>query len=229
MGQTFHCGDTEALVGFLYEECETDERAAIAAHLAICSACAAEAGALSVTRQQLSAWTPPDARLDFRLTDTPTSAPRVRWWSNPLPAWAQLAAALLIFAVGTGLGLTLTRNPAWAAVTSGASDATAIDRLEVARLEQRVRDVERKSMTAVPAAMDVASRDTMAMLVQREIRASESRIRLLLAERLWDLNYERALEGEENARVTTGGDGRAAASGPSLRFASFGGASAREE
>ena len=222
MGDTFHCGDTEALVGFLYEECETDERAAIAAHLAICSACAAEAGALSVTRQQLSAWTPPDARLDFRLTGNPTPAPRVPWWSNPLPAW-QLAAAVVIFAVGTGLGATLSRSAATVAATP-AADVTGLNNAELTRLDQRLRDIEAKSIQTMPAALDESSRQAMVTWVRREIHESELRNRVLLAERIIELNEERALE---NMRARVGSDA-AGLPGGAARFGTIP-SSAREE
>jgi hypothetical protein len=192
MGDTFHCGDTEALVGFLYEECETDERAAIAAHLALCSACAADVGALSVTRQQLSAWTPPDARLDCRLTSNPTSAPRVSWWSNPLPAW-QLAAAVVIFAAGTGLGATLSRSAA-AVAAAPAADVTGLNRAALTRLDQRVSDIEAKSPQTAPVAWDDSSRQALVTWVRQEIRDSERRNRILLAETILKFNEERALD-----------------------------------
>jgi anti-sigma factor RsiW len=221
MGDTFHCGDTEALVGFLYEECETDERAAIAAHLAVCSACAAEVGALSVTRQQLSAWTPPDARLDVRLTSKATPAPRVSWWSNPLPAW-QLAAAVVIFAVGTGLGATLSRSAG--TVSAVPADLTGLSHAELTRLDQRLRDIEAKSIQTVPAALDESSRQTLVNWVRREIHESELRNSVLLAERILELNEERALE---NMRARVGSDA-AGLPGGGARFATIP-SSAREE
>ena len=50
MSQTFQCGENTALVGYVYDECEASERAAIDAHVAICAACAAELAALQSTR-----------------------------------------------------------------------------------------------------------------------------------------------------------------------------------
>jgi len=194
MGDTFHCGDTEALVGFLYEECGTDERAAIAAHLAVCSACTAEVGGLSVTRQQLSAWTPPDVRLDFRLAGDVTSAPRGSWWSSPLPAWAQLAAAIVIFAAGMVLGAGVFRPAAWAAAVTPAADVTGINHAELARLDRRLFDIEHKSPQTVPAALDNSSREAIATWVRQEIRESERRNRILLAETIFKFSEDRALD-----------------------------------
>ena len=171
MGDTFHCGDNAALVGYLYEEGDARERAAIAAHLAICSDCATEVADLSATRQQLSAWTPPEAQLDFRLSSG-ASAPPPRWWSNPLPAWAQLAAAAVIFAFGIALGTVVSHTAAGAAMSS-ASGEPAISQAELTRLEQRVRNIESKS--AVPVALDEASRHALTALVREQVYQSEMR------------------------------------------------------
>jgi hypothetical protein len=191
MGDTFHCGDTEALVGFLYEECEADQRTAIAAHLAVCSTCAAEVGALSVTRQQLSAWTPPDAQLDFQLKNH-VSAPPARWWSNPLPAW-QLAAAVVLFAMGAGVGAALSRSAATVSAAPSA-DAAGIGRAELARLDQRLRDVEAKSVQPVAVALDESSRRALTTWVRHEIDESERRNELQLVDMILKFNEERAMD-----------------------------------
>lgn len=202
MGDTFRCGDNAALVGYLYDEGEVGERAAIAAHLAICSKCATEVSDLSATRQQLSAWTPPETQLDFRLTSG-TAAPPARWWSNPLPAWAQLAAAAAIFAFGLALGTAATSSSDLAATLQ--IDHSTNTQAELARLEERVQAVERRSMTAVPVAMtagtaamtarpamDDASQQEMVAWVRREIRESENRNRRLLAQTILNVNGFRA-------------------------------------
>ena len=106
MRDDIRCEDHAALVGFLYDDCEADERARIRAHLAVCAQCAEELESLSMTREQLSAWTPPDAQLGFRVNPVGVSPARhAAWWSRPLPAWAQLAAAVVIFAAGSLAGL----------------------------------------------------------------------------------------------------------------------------
>lgn len=196
MGDTFRCGDNAALVGYLYDEGDAGERAAIAAHLAICSKCATEVSDLSATRQQLSAWTPPETQLDFRLTSGAAARP-ARWWSNPLPAWAQLAAAAVIFAFGLALGTAATSSSDLAATLQ--IDHSTITPAELARLEERVQAVERKSMTAVPVAltagpvaMNDASQQAMEAWVRREIRESENRNRRLLAQTILNVNGFRA-------------------------------------
>src|SRR6185503_18507388 len=112
MSDTFQCGDNTALVSFLYDECEPGERATIEAHIALCPACAAEVAALQSARLQLASWTPPEADLGFaivrpRAADSPRPR-RLRpgaWFRQPIPAWAQAAAACLIFGAGLSLGV----------------------------------------------------------------------------------------------------------------------------
>jgi len=114
MTEIFECGDNSALVGYLYDECDAAERHAIEAHLAVCPACAAELAALGSTRLQLASWTPPEAELGFRIVSdaTPPNVVRpVRWWEQPLPAWAQAAAACLIFGAGLWLGVARGSAP----------------------------------------------------------------------------------------------------------------------
>jgi anti-sigma factor RsiW len=121
MTENFQCGDNAALIGYIYGECEPGERQEIEQHLRMCPACVAEVDALGATRTQLAAWRPPEVQLGFRMVaDTPDlSAPPApapdgveatvlrpaRWWSRPIPVWAQAAAATLIFASGLSLGV----------------------------------------------------------------------------------------------------------------------------
>src|SRR5689334_18705858 len=135
MTKDLRCGDPAALAGYLYGECDADERDAMAAHLAACPSCAEEIATLQATREQLAEWTPPAARLGFRIAaedaggDSAAAGSRgswpraagastagpapldedrgagrrgdspAPWWRwSPLPAWAQAAAAVLLFA-----------------------------------------------------------------------------------------------------------------------------------
>jgi anti-sigma factor RsiW len=126
MNEMFHCGDHEMLVAYLYDECDRAGREAIAAHLTQCAACAEEIASLRATRTQLAAWAPPDARLGFQITSADQRneplafvAPpsRRQWWREPLPAWAQAAAAVLIFAAGMTAG-SIGRAPGNAVATA---------------------------------------------------------------------------------------------------------------
>ena len=103
----------ERLIAYLYDEADTGERALVDAHLRVCAACAEELAGLGATRTHLAEWAPPDVALGFQIS-TPLTAGEVpatatvlrpaRWWQRPTPAWAQIAAAVLIFAAGLSLG-----------------------------------------------------------------------------------------------------------------------------
>lgn len=164
MTLNFDCGNQEALVGYLYDEQAPAERAAIAAHLLVCSRCAKDVAALGATRAELAAWTPPEVQLGFRVAAQESAGSALmsplavvepsRWWRQPMPAWAQAAAAVLIFAVGAGLGaLRGSANatpPGAAAVTS--ADA-AVSPGDLAALEQRLRaEIAQLRPTAVATA-----------------------------------------------------------------------------
>jgi hypothetical protein len=155
MSVEFMCGDPAGLAGYLYDECDAGERAAVDAHLAVCPTCAEELIALGATRTALASWTPPDMALDFRIISPREAADGdvaqgtvlrpARWWHRPMPAWAQVAAALLIFAGGAALGMRTAGLPAVApaaAVEPRASSAAAtpsISARDLAALEQRLR------------------------------------------------------------------------------------------
>jgi hypothetical protein len=157
------CGNHEALVGYLYDECEPVERETIAAHVAVCMSCAGEVRSLRDTRAHLGAWTPPALPLGFQITRTEGEAgpvplkPRfgVGGWRQPLPAWAQVAAAVLIFAAGMSVNTARsTREAPAPAVAQAPAPATTpvaetsrvddmrVTRAEFARLEARLRSIE---------------------------------------------------------------------------------------
>lgn len=167
MNQTFQCGDHTALVSYLYDECEPAERAAIDTHVTVCAACTAELAALRSARLQLASWTPPEAELGFQIVrPSPRRPPNAEalglspeaytrpsvWWSRPFPAWAQVAAACLIFAAGLALGVVggvvgdSGRGSAPAAsqavATTAAAPAagpTAVSNTDLVDLERRLR------------------------------------------------------------------------------------------
>lgn len=141
MTDTFRCGDNAELVAYLYDDCEPGTREAIAAHVARCAVCATELESLRATRRQLAEWAPPETALGFQITRhaavgaTPNVVPFASrgpataesWWRRPLPAWAQVAAAVAIFASGLALGSARdgTGRSNQAAAIPAAADRTA--------------------------------------------------------------------------------------------------------
>ena len=208
MNAAFHCGDHEALVAYLYDECEPGDRDDIAAHVARCASCAKEIASLRVTRTVLAAWTPPEASLGFQITRTdareplaftPRTRPAGPWWREPLPAWAQVAAAGMIFAAGLTAG-SMGRPPARDAVATAPVQAPIAERTvqtvtepvsatELARLERRLsalesRPVRNVSASAAPAARSIDEQAILARaqaLVDERLAASEERLRTDIA------------------------------------------------
>jgi hypothetical protein len=185
MRDDIRCEDHAALIGFLYDDCEPDERARIGAHIAICAACAEELEGLSMTRENLSAWTPPDVRLGFRVSQAPAENDRVvAWWSRPLPAWAQLAAAVVIFAGGAVVGMKVTGRAAVAGVDPLAAAAA---RTELVQLDQRLTRIERRP-EAVPTVtkvqLDEATRAMLLTRVQGLVHTSENNTSTAFSEQL---------------------------------------------
>lgn len=183
MSVEFRCADPAALAGYLYNECDPAERASIEAHLAMCVACAEELEGLRMTRTALSSWAPPDARLGFRITSgSDEDAARVlrpgRWWQRPMPAWAQAAAAVLVFAAGAGIGMR-TGSQAPPSAPRAASAVAPVSAQDLADLEKRLV----AQMTAVRASAERPPSAAAAPAVAADSDAAVlQRVRALLAE-----------------------------------------------
>lgn len=184
MNDIFQCGDSAALVAYLYDECAPDEQALIAAHIKGCVSCASEIDALSATRQTLAAWTPPDLALGFRITreHEPRPAkilePKIAWWRAPLPAWAQAAAALVIFGAGLSVGAirnTNTASPQTAAAPAVSATApvntqpvtASVTPDDLARLEKQLRSEMARAGSSSSPATPVAVRGSDDALLQQ--------------------------------------------------------------
>lgn len=203
MSSTFQCGDNSTLVAYLYDECEPGERDAIASHVALCVACAAELAALDSTRVHLTAWAPPEADLGFVITrpavttEAATKAiqPRASWFARPMPAWAQVAAAVVIFGTGLSLGVMRGTEPGTdntPAAPQGAAVATApgqapatVSASDLAALEQRLRREIAQARTASGPLS--ASESQLLARVRTLIEESEQRQQRELALRTADI------------------------------------------
>ena len=165
MKQQPPCDDKASLIAYLYNECDAAERRLIEEHLKTCASCAAELENLRGVRVALREWAPPDQALGFRVVrDEPAPRDReqnpspARWWRRGggirVPAWAQLAAAVLVLAVGAAIANldvrigngALTIKTGWQeapAVTSASAarggGAAAPWRADLAALERQLR------------------------------------------------------------------------------------------
>jgi anti-sigma factor RsiW len=212
----FECGDNAALVSYLYDECDPAERGAIEAHLGVCPACAAELAAMASTSMQLAAWTPPEPGFDFRIvSESRTPAPVLkpaRWWRQPLPAWAQAAAATVIFGAGLGLGVlsgTTAAPPAVSAPMASSAPvppaasapvpaaAPTVSPADLAALERRLR-TEMSQLRAGPQA--VTARAEAAPAVAASEARLLARVRALIDESEQRQRRELALRTAEVVR-----------------------------
>ena len=205
MNDTFQCGDPGALVAYLYDECEPGERELIAAHVTRCATCASEIDALGATRRTLATWRPPDVALGFQFTraDAAPAAnqparvlvPTIAWWRAPLPAWAQAAAAVVIFAAGVSIGLARNTapeqvSPRATAFAPTTATATTVSRDDLSQLEQRLKTEMAQLKTVGPAVTPAAvpvSQDAVLQQVKTLLEQSEERQRRDFTLRMVDL------------------------------------------
>ena len=104
MSTTFQCDDKDTLISFVYDEIDPDARRQVAAHLRTCAACATEIEGLRLVRRELAEWQPPVLPLDFQIVQKPATVVRsARWSLGSVPAWAQVAAAVLVVAAGAAI------------------------------------------------------------------------------------------------------------------------------
>jgi hypothetical protein len=87
------CGNKDALIAYLYGECDGAERDALDAHLLTCLTCATELRGLRGVRTSLAEWEVPD--IDLRIQVPQPAVAKARWFW-PVPIWAQAAAMALL-------------------------------------------------------------------------------------------------------------------------------------
>ena len=204
----------EFLVAYLYDDLPPDERQSFTAHLSRCRECRAELDDLRDVRSDLVHWAPPSpARL---LTCSPVSARRSRVWSAlaEIPAWTQVAAALLVLGVAAGIANLQVRvddngftvRTGWAApdrltdagspqpAASAPQEQPAPWRADLAALETALRaELENAGPAARRASLaDDSASDNAAVLrqVRALIAASESNQRRELALRVAELHRD---------------------------------------
>lgn len=206
MNETFQCGDNVALVAYLYDECDPAARREIGTHVAICAACAAELAALGSTRQQLAAWAAPESDLGFRIMPAAHSSamPADAWWKRSLPAWAQAAAACVLF--GAGLWLGIARGAAPPEAPGGALDVAApvaspdrVSAADLAAVESRLRAEIARVRTASAlspgagprAASDAAVLTSVRALIEESERRQQRELALRTAQVVRDFDTQR--------------------------------------
>lgn len=205
----------EMLVAYLYDDIDPADRATFDAHLQTCARCRTELKSLGGVRQQLARWNPPEPNLTFsdsQSTRDPHSPVRndVRWWRQ-IPAWAQVAAAVLVLGASIGLanfdvrydknGLSVRTGwmtPAKAvADTAPAQSGVTRDELIAFgdRLRAELRDQQPASAAAVPARAD--DPDVMRRvrsIVDESEKREKRELALRIAEAFSDFDAQRRMD-----------------------------------
>jgi len=216
MDPTSRCSNKDALIAYLYDECDARARSEMESHLLGCDACAQEVRAFRSVRENMAAWTPPERPLGLRVV-TPDRMSRGFWRRFARrPAWALAAAALLIVALAGALTTVevrygrdgfMFRIGSAAAVSSQPPPAT-VWRADLERLEQQLRQeigAGRQSwpgeaqnvVTVADAGAAEPDRDALLGRVQRLIEESERRQQRELALRMMQM----AQEFQEQRRI----------------------------
>jgi len=223
----------QALITFVYDDEPQGpgDRAAFEAHLVTCEVCQDEVEALRGVRTRLGRWNPPEPNFAItfgeaarqpRISQPSANGPQPsrasRWWRE-IPAWAQVAAALLFLGASAGLanldvrydqqGLSI--HTGWsrprvaqvgapAAVALRSSPADTPWKADLVALEQQLRaEVQQARATPATAQVQAMSAHGGDADVVRRLRAlideSEKRqqreLALRLAELLRDVNVQR--------------------------------------
>ena len=218
------CGglDREALVAWLYEECEPEEQERVAAHLAACSRCAAEAEAFRSLRGSLEAWDAPRPPSGIRVVSE-RDALRGPWWSFALrPAFGLAAAAGVVLGIGLALagvelrmldggfvvqvGNAVESDVAEAAAGSAVApgleisaipeDGAAPWRGELARLESELRRDLARAEPPAPIAPDDLLEQVRGLISLSEQRQQQERA-LWLTEFAQELDMQRRADQQQ--------------------------------
>jgi hypothetical protein len=216
-----------AIVAFLYDEPDASpaERAGFEAHLRSCAQCQADIADLRGVRAQMGHWSPPEPSFTIR---HPQSAVRNPQWWSAIPAWAQVAAALLFLGVSAGIanldvrynqnGLSVrtgwsanrpaetgatqpAAQSATAAAASGAGAPTdAPWRSDLAALERQLKGDIHAAQTQSPAGSVPSVRAVSATVSDAEVTR---RVRAIVEESEKRQQRELALRLAELARDVT--------------------------
>ena len=207
----------EALVAYLYGEIEPAMRAMFDMHLTTCAVCRDELTALGDVRARLGRWVPPEHEpvAVGRLSPATDTA----WWRE-IPAWAQVAAALLFLGVAVGLanvdirydrsGLSVKTgwlkraDPVGAVAPARSGEASAPWRSDLAVLEERLRSELRAASPAAttvgsaetpanrsPASLDAEALERVRALIGESERRQQRELALRVAEIVRDVNAQR--------------------------------------
>jgi hypothetical protein len=196
----------EVIVAYLYNDIDSADRAAFDAHLKTCARCRSELKGLGGVREQLARWNPPEPNLAFTHSQSVPNA-RSAFRRLTIPAWAQVAAAVLVLGASIGLanfdirydsgGLTVRTGwmPAKTAVDIAPAQS-GVTRDELVAFEQRLRSELRDQQTGSPATVAARTDDPdvmrrMRSLVDESEKREKRELALRIAEAFGDFDAQR--------------------------------------
>jgi putative zinc finger protein len=208
----------ETLIAYLYDDIDPVVRATFDDHLATCERCRSDLKALRGVRTQLARWAPPEpgfirAASGDGAASQSGAAGRASWWRD-IPAWAQVAAALLFVGISAGIanldvrydqsGLTVRTGwsrstaPAAAVVPAAERAESAPWRSELAALERQLR-AEMHAPSPAPAPVRAAVSDAdilrrVRALIDESERRQRNELALRVGETVAELNAKRQAE-----------------------------------
>jgi hypothetical protein len=138
------CDERERLIGYLYDECDAEERRQIESHLKSCHVCQAEVGGLQSVRTDLLAWDVPEHSPIWRPMPAAV-APPVVWWRQT-PGWALAAAAAVVLIAG------LAGGAATRLVTPAPVPAAGVTAEELNEVQRQIVTMLRAELDRVRAA-----------------------------------------------------------------------------
>lgn len=165
-------GDRDgALVACLYDEADANpaERARVEAHLRTCARCRAELEALRGVRAQLVRWTPPEP--SFAPPNLHGAINHLPWWRQ-VPAWAQVAAALLFLGVSAGVANLDVRYD-----QSGLTVRTGWSKVAPSAPLAQSAPLTRPAPTVPSASESVAQRDSLSAPWRADLAGLERRLK----------------------------------------------------
>lgn len=205
----------QAIVSYLYSDdsgFDLAERAAFDAHLATCDRCRTELAAFEEVRVSLGRWSPPEP-VGLISRQSPVGS-RQSWWRE-IPAWVQVAAAMVCLGVGAAIANLDVRYDAeglqvrtgWSTVgaapvaetsqpITGVSRDEAPWRAELTALDERLRADLRQppANVATNVAANSANPDVLRRvraLVDESDRRQQRELALRLAEAVREVNAQR--------------------------------------
>lgn len=209
----------QMLVAFLYDEIDPNTRASFESHLATCAQCRGELSALRGLRPTLRRWAPPEPVKPFIYGSNGGFGRPATVWSKlrDIPAWAQLAAAMLFLGVSAGvanLDVHYDRNglsirTGWSTDSTGVtrdnratSASPAPWRAELAALEGRLRSEFQTSQSSprlaaartqrsAPALSDADLLRKVRALIEDSERRQQRELALRVADVMRDVDSQR--------------------------------------